>query len=412
MPDKRQTSKQRRAARNRAQRDALAARRQNAGVATTRPASSSTSATTTSTASGAAGGGAARGRTRLGRAGRRPGDLALIVALGLALAAFVLLLNTDIPVDDRGEALPATFSGVAMEARAALTDGPVVDESENIVSYYGAGVVALMAVPLLVVAVVFVLSRRWEQRGRLLTFALLGLAGVVVLTGTFGFYYMPALIALAVASFQVRKLEMPTRPTQPRQGRGAGRRGAIDVDEVDDDVDIDDEPEAVPPAPSTRSRRSGSRSRRAAATAPADDEPAETYEDGDVYDPETGVKDAAPDVLEADVVDAEVVDEPTVPDEPVEDRPTNGRSRGGLRRRGRRSEPAPGGTVEADITPVVGPEAVQPEVTPPPTNGDAAPAADVGDTSGHDADDILAELEEELRREAEADDDDDPPAHR
>src|ERR687891_1765988 len=88
VPDKRQTSKQRRAARNRAAREALNARRTHA---VTSSASPGPSRAASATPGGAAGNGARTGgRAAAGgflsgfaRGRRRPGDMAGVVALGV-----------------------------------------------------------------------------------------------------------------------------------------------------------------------------------------------------------------------------------------------------------------------------------------------------------------------------------------
>ena len=326
--------------------------------------------------------------------------MAVLVALGLAIAAFVATLNTSVQMDDRGEPVSPRFGGVVLEARSVLTDTPVVDDSENIISAYGAGIVALILIPVIVVVVTFVLNRRLAERNRLFTIAMLALAGVVVLTGGFGLYYMPALIALAVGSFQVRKVEMPARMAQ-RAARTSAGKDVVDVDEVEAD---DDAPAATR---SARSRRGSGR-------------PAEA--EADVIDA---------DVVDADVVDADVVDaEPTAGDELVtgDDEPGAGSRAAAARRRTsrsssnrlRRTRSAPASEESAaadapvDDEPVVAdaPESASAAEAPPEA---AAPVSDdpsVDDTPDHD--DILAELEEELRRESEAEDasDDDSPNRR
>ncbi|HLM62686.1 MAG TPA: hypothetical protein VK306_00175 [Acidimicrobiales bacterium] len=483
MPDKRQTSKQRRAARNRAQREALNARRENAvaRAATATAGSGAGKATGAGKGSGEASGGttdpatvstAARptgggllGMLGLGRGAgsRRPGDLAVLAALGLSIGAFVMLLLYKVPVDDRGEALPSQFGGVALDARSALTGSEVETHDTSIIDAYGPGIIGLMAVPVVVVAVTTVLNRRLQERNRLLTIAMLALAGMVVLTGGFGFFFLPALIALAVASFQVRKAEMPGRAAQrgaARAGRtartaerGRGRDDAIDVEEVDeidlvepdsveaddaaaddaaaddaaaddaaaddaaaDDAAADDAADVAapdePPARRSSGRRSrlsiGSRDRR---RPPMTDTATDAAATGDADADAT----TEPDVLEAEVV-APGVDEPN--GDEVDQSSLSGPGPGSSpsrrnRNRRRRGRPAPVVdnpeivAYEPDAGPDADPAAGGPAAADadPAAVAEAAPEPEVDEGAEHD--DILAELEEELRREREAEEADD-----
>jgi len=243
VPDKRQNSKQRRAARNRASRDALTARRTNAVPGATSPASPRTSGSegagpgaTASATAGRTGVGGLLG----GRGNRRPGDLAVMVALGLAIVSAVsVLFFTRVPVDDRGEPLPRTFQGVAVAAREAITGERVPDRSESLLEASGPGVILYLALPVAVAAFAFWANRR-PDRSRLLTFALVAMAGLVLFLG--GYFFFPTLVALAVASYQIRKADMPARVAE-RVAPTRGRRGAIDAeseevtDEPVDDAD-------------------------------------------------------------------------------------------------------------------------------------------------------------------------------
>lgn len=353
VPDKRQTSKQKRAARNRAQREALAARRENAAtparsaVTTPRTGGSTTSGSGSSRAATAVADAAAPrppGLAAYRKDSRRPGDFAVICAVLLAMVGLALSLQASVTVDDRGEALPLQFGGVALDARAILTGQSVdsVSGKENVVSLYGFPIVAMMLVPVLVVIAVMVMNfRRADQRSRLLTFGMVAVAAVVFLAGPNGIYFLGALVALLVASFQVRKVEAPQREAEMAARREAratrGRGGAIDVDEVDADAEADEPAEA--PARSARSRRS--RAARRATTAEAE-------------------------ATDAEVIDAEEVD--------VVD-------------------------VDADVDADADADAVDAD--------GAGPAAEPEPAATPSDDDILAELEEELRRESEADDGDD-----
>lgn len=267
VPDKRQHSKQRRQARNRAQREALAARREAAGQA---PVAASSRTRGTGAGSGAktGNGGAGTGGAASSAAApppkgilglwrsRRPGDRAILVALGLAVAAAVYLLFYKVPADDRGEPLPTLFQGLAKAAisRDRLAGEPLPDEQISLLDASGPQIFLVLALPI-VVALFAVWATRRPDRGRMLTFAMLAMAGSVVLTGGIGIFFFPAMIALAVGGFQARKADLPARVAERATGspRGGGRRrgGVIDVEseEVDTGTDADDEPRDADPSP-------------------------------------------------------------------------------------------------------------------------------------------------------------------
>jgi hypothetical protein len=248
VPDKRNDSKQRRAARNRATRDALTARRENAVAAA---------------ASSAGSGGGSGGSTTAGRRGspaptgasppppsglmgmlrsRRPGDRAVLLAVLFALVSVVFLLFVRVDVDDRGEAIPPTYGATTLLAREAITGEPVPDRTETLLSASGPGILAVMALPVLVTLFAFWGNRR-PDRGRMLTFAMFGMLAAVLVTGGLGIYFLPSLIAIGFASFQVRRLEMPARsgerpPLWGRRGRviEAESRETGVTDDVTDEV--------------------------------------------------------------------------------------------------------------------------------------------------------------------------------
>lgn len=225
VSDKRQLAKQRRAARNRAARAALAARSQNAGQATRMVADDRGAAD--------AGRGGARTAPSLARAAarRRPGSTAILAALVYALVIAVLVLVfARVPIDDRGEPLPLSFRGVAIEARETLTGNPIGDESTGVVEAQGPLVVAAMALPVLICAFALWGNRR-ADRSRIITFAMLALAGAILLGS--GIFFLPALIALAIASFQVRRLEAPAR-MGPRARPGPDGRTVVDAQSSED----------------------------------------------------------------------------------------------------------------------------------------------------------------------------------
>jgi hypothetical protein len=246
VPDKRNTSKQRRAARNRASRDALAARRTNAVTSATSSGSSGASSSGSTSPGAGTTAGATAARSGFGgllgtKGNRRPGDLAVTVALGLAIVSAVsVLFFTKVPVDDRGEPLPRTFQGVAVSAREAITGEQMPDKDESLLQASGPGVILYLALPVAVAAFAFWANRR-PDRSRLLTFALVAMAGLVLFLG--GYFFFPTLVALAVASYQIRKADMPARVAE-RAVPTRGRRGVIDAESeeladepIDDDAD-------------------------------------------------------------------------------------------------------------------------------------------------------------------------------
>jgi hypothetical protein len=252
VPDKRQTSKQRRASRNRASRDALAARRTNAVTSGTGSGSSRTSSAGSPTADSGTAASATAGRTGIGgllgaRGNRRPGDLAVMAALGLAIVSAVsVLFFTKVPVDDRGEPLPQKFQGVAESVREAITGKQLPNEKTSLVDAFGPGILFAIALPLVVAAFAFWANRR-PNRARLLMYAMVAMAVVVLFAGVIGQYFFPALIALAIATFQVRKADMPARVAE-RSAPTRRRRGVIDAEseEVEGQpVDADPDPDAA-----------------------------------------------------------------------------------------------------------------------------------------------------------------------
>jgi len=197
--------------------------------------------------------------------GRRPGDIAVWVALVFAVLPALYLPFYQVPADDRGEPLPAVFRGLAKLARETLTGEPVPDETVSLLEASGPQIFLVLALPV-AVALFAVWANRRADRSRMLTFAMLAMAGAVVLTGGIGIYFFPALIALAVAGFRVRKADMPARVAEravAREGRsssGGGRGGfggfggfggrargkVIDADSVEAADSEADAPEADP----------------------------------------------------------------------------------------------------------------------------------------------------------------------
>jgi hypothetical protein len=269
VPDKRQTSKQRRAARNRASRDALAARRENA-VLDPSPAPRSARSTgsakgragATTTAATAAGPAVAADAPPKGALGmlrsKRPGDKAVFIAFVFSVCAGIFLFFYRVPVDDRGEPLPFEFRGLTLAAREAATGAPVEDATTSMLDANGPVVLLLVGLPIFVSAFAMWGNRR-PDRSRMLTYAMLGMAVAVIVVGQItgvGVLFFPALIAMAVGGFQVRKADLPAR-TAARGGAAAGaargqrgRGGVVEADSrdvTDDDVSDDEVGDDVAP---------------------------------------------------------------------------------------------------------------------------------------------------------------------
>jgi hypothetical protein len=274
MPSKRQPAKQRRAARNRAARAERAARREHAGTLTEEAltrigpdslsseldsaspdagsgsdaADSRGAATSSVEPTGPRGGlfsglfGGRRGpgigepqsaqpdtgagspappRPPARPGARPPGSRAALFAVAFALASFALLLFANlVSVDDRGEVIPRNFGGVYLEARSLITTsefGQIEATETTILDAYGPMTLLLYAVPALIAVIAYMAHKRTGV-SRPLTIGMLGLALGVFITGAF---FMPSLIALAIASFQARKAELPARVAQraARDGR-------------------------------------------------------------------------------------------------------------------------------------------------------------------------------------------------
>ena len=241
VPDKRNPSKQRRAARNRATRDSLAARRENAvpdsstaaprSAKAAAPAAGSTSRTSTK---GAARGGAARGGARGGARpvrpvpvavgpapkgfkelaqSRRPGDRALLGAFVISIvSALFSLLVVQVNVDDRGELIPYSWGALTLLAREQATGHDVTVSSDSLIGAYGPIIILLQLTPVLITGYALWVNRRTD-RARVLTFVLIAMAVATMLSGvgasilqtilSFG-----ALITLGLGVFRIRKADM------------------------------------------------------------------------------------------------------------------------------------------------------------------------------------------------------------
>jgi hypothetical protein len=251
VPSKRQPSKQRRAAQNRARAQALAARREAASQPARSPATSTSSSSSGASAAGrrpgllagllggaprsGASGGGRTGAAATSAGGRAPGTVPTLLALVFGALSFVLFLFSQVPVDDRDEPLPTNPSGmnfraVYLEARSILTGDEVTARDVSVFDAHGPAVLIYGLVPLAVVIAVFVAFRR-SPTSRPLTIGMLAMAVVVLFAG--GFTWFPSLIALAVGSFMARRAELPARMAEREQARQ--QREEEDEDEYDDE---------------------------------------------------------------------------------------------------------------------------------------------------------------------------------
>jgi hypothetical protein len=244
VPDKRNPSKQRRQARNRASRDSLAARRENAITAASAPPSArpgSTPRAARATTGGAARRGASSRPARptaiaagpppagFGEYVRstRTGDRLILLAFALALAgALALLFIPAVRVDDRGDPIPLQFGALTIMARQAVTGNEDVADDVWRIDAYGAAAVLMAVVPLLIAGYAVWANRR-PDRARLLTFALIAMVFAALFTGGL-VLLLPAVIVLGVASFRIRKADMEAgMAAAPPSG------GFVDADVVD-----------------------------------------------------------------------------------------------------------------------------------------------------------------------------------
>jgi hypothetical protein len=330
VPDKRQDSKQRRAARNRANREALAARRENAVISDVPTGKTSGDAPKAAkagaargragrAASGAAGASATSTGTPTGTStasptsGKRPGEIFLWIAFGLAIAGtLAMLFILKAPVDDRGEPIPGganAFGGLTMAAREAVTGEPLPDDSITYLDAYGVSAVVSAALPLSLTAFALWASRRRADRSRMLTYAMLGMAVAIFLGGGL-FVFFPALIFLAIGGFIARRADLPARVAERATGTGGGlfgRRGPV-IDADSGEVVEDDEPgpaEGDPdeaPAQEAAGGRARRKRRRGAAAAGSE---AATDDAGSEADAaQADAADAGADAVTGDSTDA------------------------------------------------------------------------------------------------------------
>ena len=160
-----------------------------------------------------------------------------MLAVGSGLAILFVIKPK---VDDRGEPVSPVFGGLYVRAREALTGGPIETTGTSMLDAHGVAVLAWALLPALVAVGAFIVYRIRKDKGQSVYWPLtisMVLMALAVMTGAS--YAMPAMVAMAVASFQVRKAEMPARMAE----RAAGRDDAIEAeaDEADADDEYDDD---------------------------------------------------------------------------------------------------------------------------------------------------------------------------
>jgi hypothetical protein len=260
MPSKRDPSRQRRQARNRAEREARLARRQTAAAPKpVRPeptpggsSGSTSSSAAADTAPGRTAGSATRRKTF---DGRPPGTRAAYYCLILTLFAFGFSFIFDVPVDEDGRPLnrdetaernefldlrgQADQGGLDEAQQERLTElerawEVAADRTEALfTATWPISVVYILAVGCGVLAVVMA---RWENPGRGWMRLLIAMVLLSLLSGG-SFLLLAPVIALAVAHYQYRKATLIAAggpaggaPAGGLLGGLLGRRRVIDVD--------------------------------------------------------------------------------------------------------------------------------------------------------------------------------------
>ena len=256
MASKRQPSKQRRQSQNQKQRAALEARRQAAAAAPA--ATTSTKGEPAPSTPASSGGGSVLSRFRAApSAGRAAGPrasgqpvghrAALSAILAAVAAALVVWFANPVPLDRSGDPITTTgtlvgeWSISAQEAIAkAPADATPAEIAESVDDWLPGGtqryLIAgwpsslLVLLPVVGAGLGFrAVSRRSSAKvvNRAMYVTLFG----SLLTGPAVILFLPAVISLGVAAYQVRKAEAAAPP--------APDEDVIDVDEADDVIDSD-----------------------------------------------------------------------------------------------------------------------------------------------------------------------------
>jgi hypothetical protein len=171
---------------------------------------------------------------------REPGVRAAFTAVLFAFMSFAITpFLFKVVLDDRDKQVPPRFQGLYIGARSALTGNNVKSHSESLWAFQGPAAFGYVVLPLLVIIVAYVFFLR-TRRSMPLTVGMLALA-VLVMFVPGAFFFLPSVIALAVASFGVRKIEMAGRMADREAAAADSKPAADDDEEADEDLDADDE---------------------------------------------------------------------------------------------------------------------------------------------------------------------------
>lgn len=183
----------------------------------------------------------------MGDSASQPGALAVLLGAVFAVVTAVYLLAIyKVDIDDRGEAVPLAgskgFRGLFIATREALTGDRVVPEKVLAIDGVGPVWLVLVAIPVIVALGAFVMFR-WRRRESMywpVTIAMLLTAGTVLLLALW--YFIPTMVALTVASFQIRKAELPGQMARREAARAEAEvRAAAAADDDEDEYEDDDE---------------------------------------------------------------------------------------------------------------------------------------------------------------------------
>lgn len=260
MPSKRDPHRQRRQARNRAERQAREARRaaaQSAGGPTSAttpkrrrrwgggrsgaqatPAQAAPAPAAASPSGGAGGGSAgAAGPTRPrggSFAGKPPGSRAAFLSLLFAVGALASVIFLQVPVDEDGSPLSQSEVEELDERREAGEDIPERERNAFMALW---PLSVLYVLPIGVGGIAVRATTRAARPGRVWMRALIAITVFAIISGI-PILYFPMVLALAVASFQARRAEA----TAAAAARPADEPIEVDAVEEDSEPDTDGEP--------------------------------------------------------------------------------------------------------------------------------------------------------------------------
>ncbi len=159
------------------------------------------------------------------------------IVLGIAAVLVVPFLPIQ-PVDDRGEPVPLRFTGLYLEARSLMSGETVDSHNTSAIDASGPVVLLQFVLPLVVLVGVIVAFRR-SGRSTPLTVGMIALAFMVLLLQMT--FFLPSMIFVAIASFQVRRVEMAGRVAEQAESKARAKDEPANEDEPADDYDDLDE---------------------------------------------------------------------------------------------------------------------------------------------------------------------------